>query len=83
MALHPASVTDGDKVTVLFGTGAVQRPYVRKLTVIGHLKSGEVHARLGQHSIVLDYAEYGVTWAKGWDRADDLLAAFLLDLSAR
>lgn len=85
MALHPASVEEGDRVLlVLYSASRSWRgPRCRKGHVQSHNRSGQVVIAVGRGTWNRTYASQGVDWAKGWSNPDALLAAFLLDQSAR
>jgi hypothetical protein len=61
-----------------------RRFHTQKGHVVGHAAGGEVIVQIGNgdqwyHS----YDRQGISWAKGWDGPETLLAAFYLDASAR
>lgn len=83
MALHPASVKEGERV-LLVHTGTAR---VYKGWVVEHTRGGDVvmiaNAEGRPARWQCAYSDQGTIWAKGWSDPAALLAAFRLDASAR
>ena len=85
MALHPASVEEGERVALVLFHNSDARIYKGHIT--GHTVQGDavivVNVEGRPTRWHCSYSDQGTIWAKGWSNPDVLLAAFLLDRSAR